>query len=57
MNLRVMQKLAGVMGVLTGTLLAASISQAQTLAVEPYEHRPPFKTPSLKSDWTHYCLG
>ena len=40
MNQKVMQKLAGVMSVLTGTLLAASISQAQTLAVEPYEHRP-----------------
>ena len=35
-----MQKLAGIMGVLTWSLLASSGSQAQTLAVEPYEHRP-----------------
>jgi hypothetical protein len=40
MNLKVMQKLAGFTGVLTWVLLASSIAQAQTLAIEPYEHRP-----------------
>jgi Xaa-Pro aminopeptidase len=40
MKLKLMQKLAGVMAVVTWVLLTSSISQAQTLAIEPYEHRP-----------------
>ena len=56
MNLKVMQKLAGVMGVLTGTLLAASISQGHS-QLNPTNIDPRFKMQSLKSDWTRYCLG
>ena len=48
MQLSVVNKFVGFVGFLTCALLVSSHVQAQTLAVEPYEHRPAIQNAIVK---------